>query len=83
MDDEVTEYSVKIPFDGWIEVTVEADDEETAKASAMEMAHDVQFEIPNTEEGNLVDMWEYQFAEKLLEGNFCYMECWSIEVEEL
>lgn len=74
-------YAVKVPFAGYMEFLVEAEDEESAKQVAMSRSEDIEFRVQSLRDAG-VENQEWGFQERLTQGNFSYLPLNKIEVEE-
>lgn len=73
------EFTVSIPFAGYMSKTVIANSEKEAKEKFYEAASDIRFEIETLEK---MDGIEWEFYEKLVQGNVCYTYYTQMEIEE-
>lgn len=72
----MSKYNVILPFAGYVNVEVEADSEEDAIEEAQSSAS------LNIENGNHeTDLREWEFYDKLIEGNFCYVSEYEASAE--
>ncbi|MCP4493277.1 MAG: hypothetical protein GY820_39135 [Gammaproteobacteria bacterium] len=70
------EYSVRVPFTGFVDVTVEAESEKEAEEKFWEMGI---YEFSDKR----VDHHEWEFHTIVCQGNVLYAEQNEIEVEEI
>lgn len=74
-------YNVCIPFTGVIVVTVDADNEKSAKFVALEYTDSIKIDIKMEDSDIDVDLSELQFHEYIVEGNV-FLGCLNkIEIE--
>ena len=84
---KMKEYYVQVPIAGFVNLTVEADCEDTAKEKAMEMAGCMQLLEPSHEliptylDNCSIHEWSFDTYDKCIEGNVCYLELNQIEIE--
>jgi hypothetical protein len=71
-------YTITKPFAGYVTKAVEADSEEEAIAKFNELVWQLEFKDNVL---NLVDHIEYDFYDKVVEGNICYLDHHEMEIE--
>ena len=80
----MSEYAVTIPFAGHVEVYVEADSEEDAKEKAWDkLNNETEFHIKDEKEVDDVELVEFEFYDKLVSGNVCYVSRWEVDVDKV
>ena len=76
------EYNVTMPFAGTMSIIVEAETEEEAKEKFYEQVNRTDISLHFNDIDKIGAETEWDFYEKLLEGNFCYVWNTRMEIEE-
>lgn len=81
-DTDLPEWSVTIPFTGFMEVTVLADSREEAIELGLDKVNEVSLNLDKEHRWD-VDHWEYETTTRIVEGNVFYGHVMSADATEL
>ena len=76
----VKEYFIRMPFAGYVDVTVEAENEEGAKEKFWELGIG---DLKEASEKGIIDNYEWDFYETIVQGNVLHVPQNEMEIEEV
>jgi hypothetical protein len=77
------DYVVKVPIAGFVEISLEAKNDKEAQEKGYKLAIEAIGDFAIKKESvPIVNEWNVECFEKIVEGNFCWLSCTKIEVND-